>query len=38
MVQTLSTRDQGAQGEDEETKNEVTQDEIFAIVQQLQER
>ena len=34
MVQTLSTGDEGEQGEDEETKNEVTQDEIFAIVQQ----
>ena len=34
MVQTLSTGDQGEQGEDEEMKNEVTQDEIFAMVQQ----
>ena len=33
-VQTLSTGDQGEQGEDEEMINEVTQDEIFAMVQQ----
>ena len=33
-VQTLNTGYQGEQGEDEEMKNEVTQDEIFAIVQQ----
>ena len=34
MVQTLSTGDQGEEGEDEEMKNEVTQDEIFAMIQQ----
>ena len=32
MVQTLSTGDQGEQGEDEEMNNEVTQDEMFAMV------
>ena len=34
MVQTLGTGDQEAQGEDREMKHEVTQDEIFAMVQQ----
>ena len=34
MVQTLSTGNQGEQGEDEVVKNEITQDEIFAMVQQ----
>ena len=34
MVQNLTTGDQGAQGEDEEVKNEVPHDEIFAMVQQ----
>ena len=34
MVQTLNTGDQGEQREDEEMKNEVTQDEILAMVQQ----
>ena len=30
----MTTGDQGEQGEDEEVKHEVTQDEIFAVVQQ----
>ena len=34
MVQTLGTRDQAEQREDEEMNNEVIQDETFAIVQQ----
>ena len=34
MVQTFRARDQGEQGEDEEMKNEVTQDKMFAMVQQ----
>ena len=34
MVQTLSTEDHGEHGEHEEMKNEVTQNEIFAMIQQ----
>ena len=34
MVQTFSTGDRGEQGENDEMKNEVTQDQIFAMVQQ----
>ena len=30
MVQTMRSRDEGEQGEDEEMKNEVTQDEIWS--------
>ena len=33
MAQSLGTRDQGEQGEDEDMKNEVAQDEIFAMAQ-----
>ena len=35
MVQSLTAGEQGEQGEDENVKNEVTQDEIFAMFQQL---
>ena len=35
MVQSLIPKEQGEQGEDEEVKSEVTQDEIFAVIQQI---
>ena len=34
MVQSLTTVEQGAHGEDEEVKNEVAQDKAFTMIQQ----
>ena len=37
MVQSLTTVEQGAHGEDEEVKNEVAQDKAFTMIQQFRE-
>ena len=37
MVQSLIPKEQEEQGEQEEVKNKVTQDEIFAVVQLIRE-